>query len=83
MIVFKVTNNDMTCTMGQGTFQYQLGVPATAERSNVPTPGYMPASMYLTVPAITLWDVETGFSKLRQREILRKTERIRVSHAPD
>lgn len=33
MIVYKATNNDMTCTMGQGTFQYQLGVPATAERS--------------------------------------------------
>ena len=33
MIVFKATNNDMTCTMGQGTFQYELGVPATAEKS--------------------------------------------------
>ena len=33
MIVYKATNNDMTCTMGQGTFQYQLGVPATAEKS--------------------------------------------------
>ena len=29
MIVYKATNNDMTCTMGQGTFQYELGVPAT------------------------------------------------------
>ena len=33
MIVYKATNNDMTCTMGHGIFQYQLGVPATAEKS--------------------------------------------------
>ena len=33
MIVYKATNNDMTCTMGQGTFQYELGVPATVEKS--------------------------------------------------
>lgn len=33
MIVFKATNGDMTCTSGHGIFQYQLGVPATAERS--------------------------------------------------
>ena len=33
MIVYKATNNDMTCTMGQGAFQYQLGAPATAEKS--------------------------------------------------
>lgn len=33
MIVFKATKGDMTCTQGNGIFQYQLGVPATAERS--------------------------------------------------
>lgn len=33
MIVFKATKIDMTCTYGEGVFQYRLGVPATAERS--------------------------------------------------
>lgn len=33
MIVFKATNHDMTCHMGQGIFQYKLGVPAVAENS--------------------------------------------------
>lgn len=32
-MVFKATRSDMTCTMGSGTFQYQLGVPATADSS--------------------------------------------------
>ena len=38
MIVFKATNNDMTCKPGQG-IQYQLGVPATAERSQCASTG--------------------------------------------
>lgn len=33
MTVFKATNADMACTMGEGTFQYRLGVPATADSS--------------------------------------------------
>ncbi|WP_251205343.1 DUF7666 domain-containing protein [Acetatifactor aquisgranensis] len=33
MTVFKATNADMTCTMGEGTFQYRLGVAAAADRS--------------------------------------------------
>lgn len=33
MIVFKATNSDMTCTLGHGIFLYQLGIPATAEKS--------------------------------------------------
>lgn len=33
MIVYKATDGDMSCHMGQGIFQYQLGVPATAEKS--------------------------------------------------
>lgn len=31
MVVFKATNKKMECTLGQGTYQYQLGVPATAD----------------------------------------------------
>lgn len=30
MLVYKATREDMTCTMGHGTFQYQLNVPAYA-----------------------------------------------------
>ena len=33
MRVFKATRQDMTCTMGQGRFQYEIGVPALAEKS--------------------------------------------------
>ena len=33
MKVFKATRSDMTCTMGSGTFRYQLGVPAVADGS--------------------------------------------------
>lgn len=33
MIVFKATNADMTCSMGNGIFQYELGVTTTAETS--------------------------------------------------
>lgn len=33
MTVFKATNADMTCNMGKGIFQYELGVTATAEAS--------------------------------------------------
>lgn len=33
MLVFKATDADMSCHMGQGIFQYELGVPATAEAS--------------------------------------------------
>lgn len=39
MIVYKATNNDMTCTMGHGTFRYQLGVPAVADRSKCGSSG--------------------------------------------
>ncbi len=40
MKVFKATRSDMTCAMGNGTFRYQLGIPAVAEGL-----GCMPASM--------------------------------------
>lgn len=33
MTVFKATRSDMSCTMGEGTFRYQLGVPASADGS--------------------------------------------------
>ena len=33
MIVFKATNQDMTCTLGEGKFSYQVGVPARAPGS--------------------------------------------------
>lgn len=33
MLVFKATDADMTCHMGKGIFQYELGEPATAEAS--------------------------------------------------
>nr|WP_300809236.1 hypothetical protein [uncultured Acetatifactor sp.] len=33
MKVFKATRSDMTCTMGNGTFRYQLGIPAVADGS--------------------------------------------------
>lgn len=31
MLVYKATKADMTCTMGDGTFQYKLNVPAHAD----------------------------------------------------
>ena len=31
MLVYKATKADMTCTMGNGTFQYVLGIPAHAD----------------------------------------------------
>lgn len=31
MLVYKATKGDMTCTMGDGTFQYMLNVPAHAD----------------------------------------------------
>ena len=31
MLVYKATKADMTCTMGDGTFQYALGIPAHAD----------------------------------------------------
>lgn len=33
MTVYKATNADMVCTMGNGKFRYSLGVPAVADRS--------------------------------------------------
>lgn len=33
MTVYKATNADMECTMGDGKFRYSLGVPAVADRS--------------------------------------------------
>lgn len=33
MKVFKATRSDMTCFMGNGTFRYQLGIPAVADGS--------------------------------------------------
>lgn len=33
MKVFKATDEDMTCHMGDGIFQYELGVPAVVEKS--------------------------------------------------
>lgn len=83
MIVFKATNNDMTCTMGQGTFQYQLGVPATAERSKCADSGLHACEYVLDCTGYYSLGRGNRFSKLRQREILQRTERIRVSHAPD
>lgn len=38
-MVFKATCSDMTCTLGSGTFRYQLGVPATAEGSKCGSTG--------------------------------------------
>lgn len=60
MIVYKATNNDMTCTMGHGIFQYQLGVPATAENQSAVIPVSMPASMYWTVRDTMDWVGITG-----------------------
>lgn len=34
MRVYKATGADMECTMGKGTFQYQLGVPAVSDMSH-------------------------------------------------
>lgn len=39
MIVYKATNNDMTCTMGHGRFRYQLGIPAVADQSKCGSTG--------------------------------------------
>ena len=39
MVVYKATDADMTCHMGQGIFQYELGVPATAEASKCASTG--------------------------------------------
>lgn len=39
MKVFKATRSDMTCTMGSGTFRYQLGVPAVADGSKCGSTG--------------------------------------------
>ena len=39
MMVFKATRSDMTCTMGRGVFQYQLGVPAVADNSRCGSTG--------------------------------------------
>ena len=39
MLVYKATDADMTCHMGQGIFQYELGVPATAEASKCASTG--------------------------------------------
>lgn len=39
MTVFKATRADMSCTMGNGTFQYQLGVPAVADGSRCGSTG--------------------------------------------
>lgn len=33
MTVYKATNRQMECVMGNGVFQYELNVPATAEQS--------------------------------------------------
>ncbi|MCM1090569.1 MAG: hypothetical protein NC092_04560 [Butyrivibrio sp.] len=39
MLVYKATDEDMTCHMGKGRFQYQLGVPAFAEASKCANTG--------------------------------------------
>lgn len=39
MLVYKATDADMSCHMGQGKFQYELGVPATAEASKCASTG--------------------------------------------
>lgn len=39
MTVFKATNEDMSCTMGEGKFFYRLGVPERAERSRCGSTG--------------------------------------------
>lgn len=39
MIVFKGFNKDMTCTMGRGTFEYQLGKKATANKAKTVSTG--------------------------------------------
>ncbi len=39
MTVFKATRADMSCTMGNGVFQYRLGVPARADRSRCGSTG--------------------------------------------
>lgn len=39
MTVYKATNADMDCTMGDGTFRYSLGVPAVADRSECGSTG--------------------------------------------
>lgn len=39
MTVYKATNADMVCTMGNGAFRYSLGVPAVADRSECGSTG--------------------------------------------
>lgn len=39
MQVYKATDADMTCHMGNGIFQYELGIPATAEASKCASTG--------------------------------------------
>ena len=39
MKVYKATDQDMTCHMGEGIFPYRLGIPAVAERSKCGSTG--------------------------------------------
>ena len=49
MLVYKATKADMTCTMGNGTFQYKLNVPAHADSTKCGRRG-LHACEYVLLP---------------------------------
>ena len=80
MIVFKATNNDMTCNQGR---EYSISLEYRRRQNghNAHQQDCMPASMYWTAHGITDWAPVTGILKPKQKETLQKTDTTPASHA--
>ena len=79
MLVYKATKADMTCTMGDGNFQYKLNVPAHADSTKCGRRG-LHACEYV-LDCFRYYSLMIGSLRQRQKAPSMRTERTRGSRA--